>query len=95
MKRLEKLMAYDELVEYLKTHLKYSLPTLPFEYSPYTGVLTEEDEFRFVNSTDEKSHSKLVKFPVYLEYSKAYQIDLKTMQTHFDPMVREFASTYL
>lgn len=97
MKRLEKLMTYDEVQEYFNTHPKYALPKECLSDSPYTGILTEEEDYsRFTSSEQPNvSYSKLMKYPVYRVHSEEYQQDLEKLSQTVSPIVVEFIRKYL
>ena len=96
MKILQKKMTYDEVIEYIRTHPKYSLldSNVNSKVSPFYGKLYPEGKYRFTNSFWTKSFSRLMKYPVYLEYSKEYKEELAEMLKHKDSTVVEFVKKY-
>jgi len=95
LKRLEKVMTYDEATEYLKNHKKYTLPETSTE-TPFIRSMKSVDEYSF--ETDEYKGddrvSKLIKYPVLLEQSAEYKEDLEAVKQENNSVVSKFLKKY-
>ena len=90
-KKLEKMMCYEELEEYLQNHPKYclltkeELDTIDADENLTTfhhGVVMQDGNYvypvyrRFMDVVDLTEVHEKIKLPVYVTYSTQYKVDL-------------------